>query len=41
MFVHVKNYSEGFLSVKFPYSMENLQKIRKVSRRKWLESDKM
>jgi len=41
MYVHVKGYSEGFLSVKFPYSMENVKKIRKVSGRKWVKSDKM
>ncbi|WP_010252782.1 site-specific tyrosine recombinase/integron integrase [Acetivibrio cellulolyticus] len=41
MFVHVKKYSEGFLSVKFPYSVENVEKIRKVDGRKWIESDKI
>ena len=41
MFVHVKKYSEGFLSIKLPYSMENVEKIRKVSGRKWLDSDKI
>lgn len=41
MFVHVKKHSEGFLSVKFPYSVENVEKIRKVDGRKWVESDKI
>jgi|GEM_PF-1437110 len=41
MFVHVMKYSEGFLSVKLPYSVENVEKIRKVSGRKWLEFDKI
>lgn len=41
MLVHVKKYSEGFLSVKFSYSIENVEKIKKVYGRKWLESDKI
>lgn len=41
MYVHVKKYSEGFLSVKFPYSVENVEKIKKVAGRKWIESDKI
>ena len=41
MFVHVKKYSEGFLSVKLPYSVENVEKIRKIDGRKWIQSDKI
>lgn len=41
MFVHVKKYSEGFLSVKLPYSVENVEKIRKINGRKWIQSDKI
>ncbi len=41
MFMHVKKYSEGFLSVKLPYSVENVEKIRKVSGRKWVKSHKI
>ena len=41
MFVHIKKYSEGFLSVKFPYSLESVEKIRKIDGRKWIQSDKI
>lgn len=41
MFVHVKKYREGLLAVKFPYSVENVEKIKKINGRKWVESDKV
>ncbi|KNY25931.1 site-specific tyrosine recombinase/integron integrase [Pseudobacteroides cellulosolvens] len=39
--VFVKNYSELLLSVKFSYSIENIEKIKKVNGRKWVQSDKI
>ncbi|TYQ15198.1 UNVERIFIED_CONTAM: site-specific recombinase XerD [Acetivibrio alkalicellulosi] len=41
MCILVKNYSESLLSVKIPYSTENVQKIKKINGRKWIESDKI
>lgn len=41
MCIVVNNYSEGFLSVKLPYSVENVEKIKKINGRKWIESDKI
>jgi len=41
MFVYVKKYSEGFLSVKLPYSVKNVEKVRKINGRKWIQSDKI
>lgn len=41
MFVNVKKYAQGYLSVKFAYSAKNVEKIRKVNGRKWIESDKI
>ncbi|OPZ86578.1 MAG: hypothetical protein BWY74_03604 [Firmicutes bacterium ADurb.Bin419] len=41
MFVYVQKHSDGYLSVKFPYSVENVDKIRKVDGRKWVGSDKI
>lgn len=37
----IENYSEGILSIKFPYSIENVEKIRKINGREWIESDKI
>lgn len=41
MVVIVNNYSDLLLSVKLPYSLENVNKIKKINGRKWIKSDKI
>jgi site-specific recombinase XerD len=41
MTVFVNNYSDLLLSVKFSYSSENVEKIKTISGRKWIQSDKI
>jgi len=41
MSVFVCDYSDGLLSVKLPYSLENVKKIRTINGRKWVQSDKI
>jgi len=41
MAIFVNKYSDLLLSVKFPYSSENIEKIKTISGRKWIQSDKI
>lgn len=41
MTVEIKKNSFGSLYVKFPYSCENVEKIKKINGRKWIGSDKI
>lgn len=41
MAVFVNKYSDLLLSVKFPYSLENINKIKTINGRKWIQSDKI
>ncbi|KNY27599.1 site-specific tyrosine recombinase/integron integrase [Pseudobacteroides cellulosolvens] len=41
MAVFINNYSDLLLSVKFPYSLENIDKIKTINGRKWIQSDKI
>ncbi|MDP4182496.1 MAG: phage integrase N-terminal SAM-like domain-containing protein, partial [Bacillota bacterium] len=41
MVVFINDYSDVLLSVKFPYSLENIKKIKTINGRKWIQSDKI
>lgn len=41
MTVVVNEYSDLLVSVKFPYSLENVAKIKHINGRKWIQSDKI